>query len=352
MKRTADLHVAGIAPLISPVEMKRQLPISDEASKTVVESREAISDILRGTDRRMLLVVGPCSIHDTDAALDYAERLADLRRRVQDVLYPVMRVYFEKPRTRLGWRGLILDPHLDGSYDIEAGIRSARKLLLRINEIGVPTGSEMLDPIVPQYIDELISWASIGARTTESQTHREMASGLSMPVGFKNSTDGSIGTAVNAFAASFHPHAFLGIDQQGQTSIIHTTGNPLGHVILRGGRDSPNFDPESVEEAKRLLAGADLPQRLIIDCSHANSQKEYGRQVDVLRSVAEQRAEGNKAIRGAMMESFIYPGRQDIPADIGDLAYGVSITDACLGWDETEQAVLEVREVLRSAPGG
>lgn len=340
MKRTSDLHIAGISPLVSPSRLKEQYPLSETAASTVIESRRTVIDIIRRRDPRMLGIVGPCSIHDEQLALDYARRLRELARTVEDTIYLVMRVYFEKPRTRLGWRGLILDPDLDGSYDIAEGLRRARRILRSITDLGLPAGSEMLDPIVPQYTSDLVTWASIGARTTESQTHREMASGLSMPVGFKNGTDGSVATAINALTSSLHEHRFIGIDQDGNTSILHTTGNPNGHVILRGGRSGPNYHEEDVEDAVRQLREAGLGTSLLVDCSHANSQKDFTRQNKVFRSLIQQRREGQDAIVGFMLESNIHEGRQDIPDDPAKLTYGISVTDPCIGWEETERLLL------------
>jgi 3-deoxy-7-phosphoheptulonate synthase len=285
----------------------------------------------------LLVVVGPCSIHHPRSAIEYATRLAALRDELARELCLVMRVYFEKPRTTIGWKGLINDPNLNGTYDIETGLKLARELLLRINTLGLPAATEFLDPIIPQYIAELISWAAIGARTTESQTHRELASGLSMAVGFKNGTDGSLQTAVDATCASRQPHNFLGIDQDGVTSIIRTTGNPVGHVVLRGGRSRPNYDAASLREAESQLRQAGLPPVLMVDCSHANSGKQHSRQELVWRSVIEQRAAGNRSLIGAMLESFLSEGNQPFPKEPAQLRYGVSITDACLGWDATER---------------
>jgi 3-deoxy-7-phosphoheptulonate synthase len=333
----SNLHVASFQPLEPPSVLKEEYPLTEESYRTVSESRETIARIVNREDPRLLAVVGPCSIHDTRMALQYAEKLKTIVERLADRIFVVMRVYFEKPRTKLGWRGLILDPRLDGSHDIQAGLRTARDLLLKITGMGVPAGSEMLDPIVPQFIDDLISWASIGARTTESQTHRDMASGLSMPIGFKNGTDGSIETAVNAFASSVHPHSFIGIDHDGMTCVVRTTGNRHGHIILRGGRDAPNYHDEQVEDTCELMAKAGLTQSIMIDCSHGNSRRDHKRQKRVLHSVVRQRSQGQKAITGFMLESNLFPGRQDIPEDIANLVYGVSITDACIGWEETEE---------------
>ena len=345
--KTSDLRIASLAPLVPPSQLKQEYPVQPETTQRVAESRRVIGSILRGEDPRLLAVVGPCSIHDPAAALEYAARLAELRNEVSETLHVVLRVYFEKPRTRLGWRGLILDPALDGSGDIHTGVRTARKLLLDIAELGLPTGSEMLDPIVPQFLDDLVSWASIGARTTESQTHREMASGLSMPVGFKNGTDGSIESAVNAFSSSMHSHSFIGIDQHGVTCVLNTTGNEMGHVILRGGRGGPNYHDEQVEDTVAALEEASLPARVMVDCSHMNSRRDHTRQQKVLRSVIRQRVQGQDAIIGFMLESNLKPGRQPIPERPQQLEYGLSITDACIGWDETAELLRWADRKLR-----
>jgi 3-deoxy-7-phosphoheptulonate synthase len=317
--------------------MKAKLPMSAKANQTVVAGREAVTRILQRQDPRFLVVVGPCSIHDPNGALEYAQKLNAVRKEVEDKFAIVMRVYFEKPRTTIGWKGLINDPHLDGSYDIETGLKTARKLLLDINEMGLPAATEFLDPITPQYIADLVSWAAIGARTTESQTHREMASGLSMPVGYKNGTDGSLQIALDAMLAAGTPHNFLGIDQDGVTSIVRTAGNPVGHVVLRGGRARTNYDAESLREAEAQLVKAGLPPVLMVDCSHANSAKQHARQEDVWNSLVQQRTAGNKALIGAMVESYLGEGSQPIPKNLSELKYGVSVTDACLGWDITER---------------
>jgi 3-deoxy-7-phosphoheptulonate synthase len=347
-EKTSDLHIQSITRLVAPEALKAEFPMTEVCRSTVLSSRRTIADIVAGRDPRMLAVVGPCSIHDPEAGLDYARRLNELRKRVEEQLFVVMRVYFEKPRTRLGWRGLILDPAMDGSHDIQGGLRFARRILLAISSLGLPTGSEMLDPIVPQYIDDLVAWASIGARTTESQTHREMASGLSMPVGFKNGTDGSIETAVNALASSVEPHSFIGIDQEGRTCILRTTGNERGHIILRGGKDGPNYHDESVEDAMAMLKNAGLGQSVMIDCSHANSRRDYARQEKVLQSVIRQRLEGNRSLIGFMLESNIHEGRQAIPEDLSQLEYGISVTDACISWEKTEELLMKAYESLVS----
>jgi 3-deoxy-7-phosphoheptulonate synthase len=344
MQPINNLHVQETKRLLTPNELKAQLPLSPRAEQTVVSGRDAVRAILRGEDSRLLVIVGPCSIHDTKAALDYAARLVKLRDELNDRLCIVMRVYFEKPRTTIGWKGLINDPHLNGTYDIETGLKVGRKLLLQINELGLPAATEFLDPIVPQYLAELISWAAIGARTTESQTHREMASGLSMPVGFKNGTDGSLQTAIDAMTAARNPHSFLGIDQDGFTSIISTTGNPDGHVVLRGGRVRTNYDAQSINEAVAALNKASLPPRLMVDCSHANSGKQHAKQEEVWNSVIAQRAEGNQFITGVMVESFLSEGSQALK-NPSDLKYGVSVTDACIDWNTTER-------ILRSGHAG
>jgi 3-deoxy-7-phosphoheptulonate synthase len=348
---TQDVNVASTQSLISPAQLVQELPVSDKAKKTVVESRQAIQQIVAGTDSRMLAVVGPCSIHDENAAYEFARRMAALKQRVADEIFIVMRVYFEKPRTTLGWKGLINDPHLNDSFDIETGLRLARRILSTISEMGLPTGTEMLEPITPQYIADVVSWASIGARTIESQTHRQMASGLSMPVGFKNGTDGSLQMAVDAMVASRSPHSFLGIDHEGRTALVRTKGNPHGHMILRGGRAGTNFDTASVEDAAARLAKAGLPQAIVVDCSHANSEKKFERQAIAWRSVVEQRIRFGKPLPliGAMLESNLFEGNQSLGSNPADLKYGVSITDACLGWEVTEELILEAYEKLKAA---
>lgn len=345
MRQTNDLRIAGVEPLVPPEVLKSQFSITEESTATVLASRQTIADIIKKRDKRLLAVVGPCSIHDPKAAIEYAGRLAELRREVEDRIYLVMRVYFEKPRTTTGWRGLITDPHLDGSYDISEGLRIARRLLLDITAMGLPVGSEMLDPIVPQYIADLISWAAIGARTTESQIHRELASGLSMPVGFKNGTDGSLQIALNALISTRSPHSFIGIDQGGRTCILRTSGNDDGHVILRGGKRGPNYHYQHVEEAEALFERHELPASIMVDCSHDNSGKNYKLQAGVLdsilESVAEQRRSGRDSIVGFMIESNLFEGNQRIPSDLSKLRYGVSVTDQCVGWDATRDMILE-----------
>ncbi len=331
-----NLRVAGVTRLITPAQIKEQLPASGSTLRLVAEARATSRAILRGEDHRLLVVVGPCSIHDPEAAIDYARRLAALNDQVKDRYFIVMRVYFEKPRTTVGWKGLINDPHLDESCDVAHGIAVARQLLLDIAECGLPTATEFLDPIIPQYIADLISWAAIGARTTESQTHREMASGLSMPVGFKNGTDGSVQTALDAMKSARAPHSFLGIDQDGATSIIKTAGNPDSHLVLRGGRSGGNYGPEHVAAASEALRKAGLLPAVMVDCSHANSGKDPLRQPDVWKSILSQRGNGRREIIGAMLESNIGFGAQPVSSSRSQLAYGVSITDACMDWAMTE----------------
>ncbi len=336
IKRTENLRVTGVRRLAPPVQLKEKLPVSETANRTVVDGRVEVERILDGKDRRLLAVVGPCSIHDERSALEYAGRLALLRRELADRLCIVMRVYFEKPRTTIGWKGLIYDPHLDGSDEVEEGLTRARGLLLRINELGLPAATEFLDPIVPQYIDDLVAWAAVGARTTESQTHRQMASGLSMPVGFKNSTDGGLQVALDAMLSARHPHSFLGIDSAGITSVIRTTGNPYGHLVLRGGKTGTNYDPASIAAAVDALRRSGLREGLMVDCSHANSAKVFARQEEVWGSVLEQRRAGNGAIVAVMIESHLFEGNQPL-VEPEKLKYGVSVTDACVGWETTER---------------
>ena len=336
MATTSDLHVVETRPLVAPVLLHQDLPIDSSASETVSSARQRIKSILRGEDQRLLVVVGPCSVHDVKAAREYAQRLMPIRQRLKDQLEVVMRVYFEKPRTTVGWKGLINDPHLDGSYDINTGLRVARGLLLDLAREGMPTATELLDPVVPQYIADLISWAAIGARTTESQTHREMASGLSMPIGYKNGTDGSAAIAINAMQAASRPHHFLGINRDGNASIVSTTGNPDGHLVLRGGNHGTNYQLEDVQAAAQELSHAGLKERLMVDCSHANSNKDYRRQGEVLASVADQLRGGSDHVMGVMIESHLVEGNQKLCADLSQLVYGQSVTDACISMDTTE----------------
>ncbi len=337
MYRTQDLHVKEIVPLLSPRALKAITPVSEAVNATVAQSRERVTRILQQADPRLLVVIGPCSIHDEKSALEYALRLSRLQTEFAGKMEIVMRVYFEKPRTTIGWKGLINDPHLDGSQDIETGLKTARKLLLEINGMGLPAATEFLDPIVPQYIADLVTWAAIGARTTESQTHREMASGLSMPVGLKNSTDGSLQVAIDAMGATRHPHSFLGMNEDGVTSIVRTNGNPDAHIVLRGGRAMTNYDAASIRAAEEKLLFEKLPPVLMVDCSHANSEKKFAKQEEVWRSVIEQRVGGTKSLIGVMIESHLNEGNQPIPRALGALRYGVSITDSCIGWETTER---------------
>ncbi len=330
-----NLRVVGVTRLITPAQIKEQLPAGDRQLALVERTRREAKSILRGEDDRMLVIVGPCSIHDPVSALEYARQLAVLSQELADRYLIVMRVYFEKPRTTIGWKGFINDPNLDESCDMAKGILLARKLLLDILDLGLPTATEFLDPIIPQYTAELITWAAIGARTTESQTHREMASGLSMPVGFKNATDGSFQTAIDAMASACTQHSFLGIDQDGATSIIKTAGNPDSHVVLRGGRTGPNYHPEDVDLAEQALRKTGLHPTLMVDCSHANSGKDPNRQPDVWKSILAQRRAGNRHLIGAMLESHLHFGSQPLTQDPSILKYGVSITDACMDWETT-----------------
>jgi 3-deoxy-7-phosphoheptulonate synthase len=334
---TQDLHVREMVRLQTPRALKAELPMGEAANATVVRGREAVTRILRQQDPRLLVVVGPCSIHDLKGAMEYAGKLSVLRREFAGQMEIVMRVYFEKPRTTIGWKGLINDPHLDGSHDIETGLKRARRLLLDIAEMGLPAATEFLDPIIPQYTADLVAWAAIGARTTESQTHRELASGLSMPVGFKNATDGSLQIALDAMCSARTQHNFLGIDQDGFTSIVRTAGNPDGHVVLRGGRARTNYDADSLRDAESRLAKAGLPPVLMVDCSHANSAKQHARQEDVWRSLIEQRLAGARSLIGVMIESYLQEGNQPIPQNPAELRYGVSVTDACISWETTER---------------
>jgi 3-deoxy-7-phosphoheptulonate synthase len=334
---TENLRVAGLKRLVAPEALKQAFPLGDALTDQVMESRQQIRRILDRKDDRMLVVVGPCSIHDPEAAMDYAERLAALSRKVAERYLIVMRVYFEKPRTTVGWKGFINDPRLDNSFDMEEGLREARKLMIRIARLGLPIATEFLDPIVPQYTADLVSWSAIGARTTESQTHREMASGLSMPVGFKNATDGNIQVAINAIKSAASPHHFLGIDQEGRTAVVRTTGNPYTHLVLRGGEKQTNYEWPEVTYAACKLQAAGLAPSLMIDCSHANAQKQAERQTVVWEEILRQREQPDCPITGTMLESFLKAGNQPIKPD---LEYGVSITDPCIDWDTTEALLL------------
>ncbi|WP_447556251.1 3-deoxy-7-phosphoheptulonate synthase [Vreelandella sp. EE22] len=345
-QEVSNLNVLAQDVLTTPDSLKTAVPLTQKAEKTVIEGRRVIQDILDGNDPRLLMVVGPCSIHDVEGALDYARKLRQLADEVSDSLYIVMRVYFEKPRTTVGWKGLINDPYLNGSFEIDEGLHIARKLLVELAELGLPLATEALDPISPQYLQDCISWSAIGARTTESQTHREMASGLSCPVGFKNGTDGSLDVAINALESVANPHNFLGINQGGQVAIIRTRGNAYGHVVLRGGNGKPNYDSVSVTLAEKELAKAKLSANIMIDCSHANSNKDAALQPLVLENVTNQILEGNKSIIGLMVESNIGWGNQKLTDDVSALQYGVSITDACIDWDTTVEAFKKMNEKL------
>ncbi len=345
--KTSDLHVVETCPLLAPVEVKTELPITPAIAKVVSSARDRIRNILNGSDRRLLVVVGPCSIHDVKAAREYAEKLAKFRDEVSDALEIVMRVYFEKPRTTIGWKGLINDPHLNGTFDINYGIRMARELLLDVSKLGLPSATELLDPIVPQYLADLISWTAIGARTTESQTHREMSSGLSMPVGFKNGTDGSIDVAINAMLSARQPHRFLGVNNDGLASIITTSGNPDGHIVLRGGKQGPNYDNAHVEAIANRLRDRKLQPYMMVDCSHDNSGQDYKNQPIVLQDIAEQVRNGSEYIVGVMIESHLNRGKQPLK-DLAKLEYGKSITDGCINFETTVEILSDLASAVRS----
>jgi 3-deoxy-7-phosphoheptulonate synthase len=348
MNRLHNVNVVSSELLPTPDEIKAALPLSARAEATVYGARRVLCDILDRKDPRLFVVVGPCSIHDVAAASEYAKRLAALAKRTEKTLYLIMRVYFEKPRTTVGWKGLINDPDMDDSFHIEKGIRVARQLLLHLAEIGLPAATEALDPIMPQYLSELVSWTAIGARTTESQTHREMASGLSMPVGFKNGTDGTLNVAINALLSVRHPHHFLGITQQGQSAVFRTRGNPHAHIVLRGGGGRTNYDSVSVALCEAELRRAQLPVNIVVDCSHGNSNKDPALQPLVAENCVNQILEGNQSIIGLMLESHLHWGNQAIPADLRQLKYGVSVTDACIDWATTERLLLELHARLSS----
>ncbi|MCG8488301.1 MAG: 3-deoxy-7-phosphoheptulonate synthase [Chromatiales bacterium] len=352
LQRVSDLRVSSVQPLVRPSELLEAMPVNAQVYDHVVRARQAIHQILIGEDQRPLVIVGPCSIHDPDAAMDYAQRLKPVAESLSDRLMIVMRVYFEKPRTTIGWKGLINDPEMNGSFDMARGLRLARQLLLDINQLGLATASEILEPFTPQYIGDLLAWVAIGARTTESQTHRQMASGLSTPVGFKNSTDGNTRVAIDAMLSAANPHTFLGINESGETSIVATTGNQDTHLILRGGSQGENYDEAEVMRVTSALQSAGLTPRLMVDCSHANSRKNYMRQVvvwgDLIKQIiqARDKGAGQSMILGAMLESHLHADRQDIPEDLSDLQYGVSVTDACIDWQTTEQLLREAYELL------
>ena len=340
--KTDDVKIREVKELLPPIAHLYELPISDAAADLVHQTRQEIADLVHGRDKRLLLIIGPCSIHDPEAALEYARKLLPLRKKYEKELLIVMRVYFEKPRTTVGWKGLINDPHLDGTFDINFGLRQARRLLLALNDMGMPASTEFLDMITPQYYADLISWGAIGARTTESQVHRELASGLSCPVGFKNGTDGNLKIAIDAIGAASHPHHFLSVTKAGHSAIVHTVGNADCHVILRGGKE-PNYDSDHVKAAAEQLTKAGVTPKLMVDCSHANSRKDYTRQMEVAQDVAQQLRAGENNIMGLMVESHLVAGRQDKPE-----VYGQSITDACIGWDATEEMLALLAEANRS----
>ncbi|HZZ85507.1 MAG TPA: 3-deoxy-7-phosphoheptulonate synthase [Anaeromyxobacteraceae bacterium] len=347
-----NVNVESFDAILPPEEVKLRIPLSERAAKTVVEGRRTVEAILDRKDPRLLMVVGPCSIHDPEAGLDYARRLRALADEVADSIFLVMRVYFEKPRTTVGWEGFTNDPRMNGSFRIKEGMDRARRFLLDVNDLGMPAGTEALDPIAPHYRGDLISWTAIGARTSESQTHRNLASGLSTPVGFKNGTEGDTAGAVNAIVAAARPHAFLGINDQGRSAVVRSRGNRYGHLVLRGGGGRPNFDTVSVSLAEQALAKAGLPQNIVIDCSHANSWKKPELQPLVVRDAVHQIREGNRSIIGLMIESFIEPGSQPASDDPSTLKYGCSVTDPCLGWDETAAVIRETAGILRGVMAG
>jgi 3-deoxy-7-phosphoheptulonate synthase len=342
---TSDIRITDLKPLGPPRSFLESQPITPQIAKVVTETRTAIENIGNRTDSRMMMLVGPCSIHDEKAGIEYAEKLYPIAQEVKDTILVVMRVYFEKPRTTVGWKGLINDPNLDGTFDIQTGLKRARDFLLQVGAIGLPSGTEFLDPFTPQYMADLISWGAIGARTTESQTHRQMASGLSMPIGFKNGTGGSCQIAVDAMVAARSPHAFLGIDLNGRASVVNTTGNKAQQLILRGGSTGPNYDEASVNSATSLLEAANLRRNVVIDCSHANSNKDHNRQPIVFREVIRQRTAGNRGVIGLMLESHLNEGNQSL-GDPADLKYGVSITDACINWETTKTLLREAHAIL------
>ncbi|HAT33353.1 MAG TPA: 3-deoxy-7-phosphoheptulonate synthase [Janthinobacterium sp.] len=345
-----NINVTSFAPMPSPEALHAKLPLSDLAFETVMQGREALRNIIDRKDSRLFVVVGPCSIHDPVAGLDYARRLKSLQAEVADTMLLVMRVYFEKPRTTTGWKGYINDPDMDDSFRVDAGMEKARQFLLDVCELGLPTATEALDPISPQYLGDLIAWTAIGARTTESQTHREMSSGLSTPVGFKNGTDGDISIAINAILSSAHPHSFLGINSSGNVAIVRTRGNAYGHVVLRGGDGRPNYDSVSIAIAEQALAKAKLPANLVVDCSHANSYKKPELQPLVMADVVNQIRQGNKSLVGVMIESNLVAGNQKIPQDLSQLIYGCSVTDGCIDWDTTETMLRDAHAQLRQRP--
>ncbi len=348
MPNTENINIHSNEVLLTPIEMNQLLPLSKDNERAIIAHRETLKNILSGKDKRLFIVVGPCSIHDIEAAKDYATRLKKLADEVSDTLFLVMRVYFEKPRTTTGWKGLINDPKLNGSFDIVEGLKQARRLMIDLVDIGLPLATEALDPISPQYLADLISWTAIGARTTESQTHREMASGLSSPVGFKNGTDGSLKVAIDALQAVSSPHRFLGINRKGQVAVVRSKGNDFGHVVLRGGGGKPNYDSETVDLCEQRLTEKQLSPNIVIDCSHENSSKDPAKQEIVFNHCIEQRIQGKQTIVGVMLESNINWGNQKIPEDISKLDYGVSITDACIDWNTTERIIKSAAKALKN----
>ncbi|WP_252180052.1 3-deoxy-7-phosphoheptulonate synthase [Endozoicomonas sp. 4G] len=343
-----NLNIESQDLLVTPEQLKREIPLSESAERTISEGRQVIRNILDGKDHRLFVVVGPCSIHDVEAAMDYAKRLKKLADELSDTLYLVMRVYFEKPRTTIGWKGLINDPHINDSFKIEEGLHIGRRLLMDVAELGMPSATEALDPISPQYLQDLVSWSAIGARTTESQTHREMASGLSSAVGFKNGTDGGLEVAINALNSVSNPHRFLGINGNGQVAVTRTKGNQYGHIVLRGGNGKPNYDSVSITLCEQELESAGIKPNVMVDCSHANSNKDPALQPLVMENVTNQIIEGNQSIVGLMIESNIGWGAQKVPANLEDLKYGVSITDACIDWETTEKTLRDMKEKLKT----
>jgi len=350
MLRTSNLRVRALTPIIAPNDLKQVFPLGERGAEFVTHARESVTNILHNRDARLMAVVGPCSIHDPKAALDYAGRLARLSREIEDQILVVMRAYFEKPRTTIGWKGLINDPELTGTHQISKGLGVARGLLCAITDLGLPIAGEMLDPITPHYLADLISWGAIGARTTESQTHREMASGLSFPIGFKNGTDGNLQIAIDAMKAALHPHSFIGINNEGRSSIVSTLGNKDVHIVLRGGNDRPNYSADDIRRTEELLAQSGLLQSIMVDCSHANSEKDHTRQEAVLTSVLEQLQSGSNTISSVMIESFLEDGNQPL-GDATRLQYGLSITDKCVGWETTERMLRHAHATLKQCGG-
>ena len=353
MIRTSNLKIKSITPIIAPADLRQVFPISGMGSEFVSSSREQIKNIIKRKDSRLMVVVGPCSIHDTRAAIEYGERLARLARQVSDQLFLIMRVYFEKPRTTVGWKGIINDPDMNGSHLISKGLGVARGLLCKMTELQLPVATEMLDPITPEYLADLLCWGAIGARTTESQTHRELASGLSFPIGFKNGTDGNLQIAIDAMIAALHSHSFLGINREGLTSIIQTTGNPDVHIVLRGGKKA-NYYPEDISKTEEMLEKNNLFPTIMVDCSHGNSEKNHEKQPLVMKSVIDQIVAGNRSISGVMIESFLEAGNQALPKDpqgLANLKYGLSITDKCIDWETTERMLWEAHGRLKACGG-